>query len=350
MPLRRLLGRLAGKRPGEGALLPEASSKAGRAVELNAAISELWQAEATHDKAQFESDIVPIFTRLLVELKRTLPDQEAEDQVLALLHRTTAACHYRWSVRLPLKRPGSDYRKYEIIYTYALVSAMAVDSLKLNSNDQDPLDDFTRRVIPREGLSRLQADPTVWEDWQGYFEQAEIGGLYAVSIGDKQWTQMFSTEVAPSTETDFEEPVMARGDAAPDATGFRAEISAPPPGSGKAMLAAIKEGLKDGSLSFNQPHDVVQVDRDGRTFLEYPAALEWSMDRLALDVDLKRAKNRFDRLKFYKRNADGRQLFRGKLRQRDTRVRGYVFEDASVLWQAPPPTGRFVIENLTTLE
>ena len=113
------------------------------------------------------------------------------------------------------------------------------------------------------------------------------------------------------------------------------------------MLKAIREGLEEGSLSFNQPGDAVQVDREGRTFLEHPAIFEWCIERLALNVDVKRVKNRFDRLKVYTRSTEGNQLFRGRLRKRDQRSRGYVLEDYSLLWSEAPPRGRFVIENIT---
>lgn len=339
MPLRRVLGRLAGKGDRESS---RGRSKAGRADELNAAISELWQAEGTHDREAFEKAIVPIYTALLVEWQRSLPAQEGEARLLALLQATTAACHYRWSLRLPLKRPGSDYRKYEIVYTYALITAMAVDSLIDPSSEESPSPAaLARRILPGEGLARLREDPVVWQDWLGYFEQSDIGGLYAASICDKNWlkpkpvSSAHQVAVAPDQATAIQQAV---------------NTSEPPAGSGRAVLAALREGLSDGSLSFNQPSDVVQVDRDGRTFLEYPAVLEWCMERLALDEDIKRIKNRFDRLKVYKRTPEGRQLFRGKLRQRDPRVRGYVLEDHSVLWREPPPAGRFVIENLTSLD
>ena len=346
MPLRRVLGRLVGKggrEPGRG------RSKAGRAVELNAAISELWQAEGTHGRDAFEKAIVPIYTALLAEWQRSLPAQEGEARLLALLQATTAACHYRWSLRLPLKRPGSDYRKYEIVYTYALITAMAVDGLVDQSSEENPSPEaLASRILPGEGLARLREDPVVWQDWLGYFEQSDIGGLYAASICDKNWLKPKPASSAHhGAETPDQAPAIQQVEQYDART---VNSSEQPAGSGRAVLAALREGLSDGSLSFNQPSDAVQVDRDGRTFLEYPAVLEWCMERLALDEDLKRIKNRFDRLKVYKRTPAGRQLFRGNLRQRDPRVRGYVLEDHSVLWSEPPPAGRFVIENLTSLD
>jgi hypothetical protein len=348
VPLRRFLARLKG-RGGRGATsFPAGRSKASRALELNQAISGLWEAEATHDRRAFEENIVPVYVALLSALKKVQQDTEAEATVIALLNNTTAACHYRWSLRLPLKRPGSDYRKYEIVYTYALITAMAVDCLLAHDGDDQTLPaSAAARILTADGLARLQEDAMVWEDWLGFFEHSEIGGLYAAAIRDKQWAQQRPQAQAENVAS---EPGSEAAQPGPGTRMKQPAESKPAPGSGRAMLAALREGLQDGSLSFNQPRDAVQVDRDGRTFLEYPAAFEWCIERLALDADVKRVKNRFDRLKVYKRTSEGRQLFRGKLRQRDPRVRGYVLEDASVLWSDPPPVGRFVIENLTTLD
>lgn len=314
-----------------------ASPNAHRARELNAAISLLWRDMATHDKTDFGREIAPIYTALLEQLKRSLGSEAAEQQLLRLLAQTSNACRDRWSLRLPLKRPGSDYRKYEIVYTYALITAMAVDCLRnVEAVGASPLD-TALRLLPAEGLARLRGDAMLWEDWVGYFNRAETGGLYAVAMGEGHRGIARTGTVQKTKITPIRE------DAQP-AAGRAGE-----PGSGKAILAAIRAGLADGSLSFNQPDDVIQVDRQGRTFLQYPAVLQWCKERLGLQEDLKRIQNRFDRLKLCKRSADGKQLFRGRLRPRDARVRGYVFEDASVLWPQPPPPGRFVIERLTTL-
>lgn len=349
MPLRRFLARLKGSGGRAGRSLPANPSKASRAQELNKAISDLWEAEATHDRGAFEENIVPVYMALLSALKKALPADQAEATLIELMNNTAAACHYRWSLRLPLKRPGSDYRKYEIIYTYALITAMAVDCLMAHDGDDETSPaTAAARILSAEGLARLQEDAVVWEDWLGFFEQSETGGLYAASIRDKLWSP--PRPQAGDADNHYVQPASRAVNRDLDEAARQAPVSEPVPGSGRALLAAMREGLEDGSLSFNQPTDAVQVDRDGRTFLEYPAAFEWCIERLELDADVKRAKNRFDRLKVYKRTPEGRQLFRGKLRQRDPRVRGYVLEDSSVLWAKPPPPGRFVIENLTTLD
>lgn len=305
-------------------------NNAARAAELNTAISVLWQAEGTRSRADFQAHIVPLYVALLTELKRYTPAQTAEQCVIDLLNSTATACRHRWSVRLPLKRPGSDYRKYEMIYTYALVTAMAVDCLAHHAH-RASLEQLARILLPADGLGRLKADPMVWEDWLGYFHRAERGGLYAVSV--------CSPSVARTPAPVVRHPSPTPGPSQP--------APAPPPGSGRAMLAAIRQALADGSLSYNQPGDAVQVDSEGRTFLAHPAIFEWCIERLAMDADVKRAKNRFDRLTIYKRSADGHQLFRGRLRERDPKRRGYVVEDAAVLWSEAPPAGRFVIERVT---
>lgn len=351
MALRAFLGRLRGSQV--GASVGE-GGQAVRASELNEAISRLWQADGTHTKASFRVAIVPIYTALLEELQTTIPTDLAEARVIELLKETTAACTYRWSLRLPMKRPGSDYRKYEIIYTYALVTAMAVGSLQKCAGT-DSIEDLAARILMKEGMARLRADPIVWEDWLGYFAQSDVGGLYAVSVRGKIHQPMTGENPVEEGEGHTSAKDAAQCEQPPAARDSRTRAEpeqqhSPPAGSGRAMLAAIREAIADGSLSVNQPSDAIQVDREGRTFLEYPAILEWCIEHLALDDDLKRIKNRFNRLKVYKRTPEGKQLFRGKLRARDPRARGYVLEDASVLWSETPPAGRFVIENLTALE
>ncbi|MAT94152.1 MAG: hypothetical protein CME59_16345 [Halioglobus sp.] len=314
----------------------------------NAALTTLWRALATHDRHAFQQDIVPIYTALLAQLQTALSPADAEQQLLALLARSARACDYRWTLRLPLLRPGTDYRRYEGIYTYALVTAMAVDCLQRVAHPHAAPDALAAQLLPPAGLAALRGDPLVWTDWLGYFEQAAIGGLYAVSIGERPDTRArglsltgdnTSTRSQTHTQTHTQTPGKTPG--APKAT--------PAPDSGRSILAAIREGLAAGALSFNQPGDPVQVDREGRTFLEYPAILHWSIARLDLDADFRTVKNRFERVRLYRRDKRGRQLFRGRLRARDPRVRGYVFEDAAVLWHTPPAPGRFVIEHLTAL-
>ena len=307
------------------------ASKAERALELNAAISRLWQAEGTHSKEAFQQQIVPIYTALLDALKTHQPAEEAEASILGLLEETAAACDYRWSVRLPMKRPGSDYRKYEIIYTYALLTAMAIGRLRdVAGSACAPIEDLATRVLPEEGRAKLHADAIVWEDWVGYFEKAELGGLYVVS-------RCGAADRSQQPEEGASTPI------APEVT----QPSLPPAGSGKAMLTAIQSALETGALSYNKPGDLVQVDREGRTYLVHPAILQWCKEQLELEDDTKRLENRFTRLKVFKRSPGGNVLYRGRLRDRDAYSQGYLVENAAVLWRGEAPQGRFVIENIT---
>lgn len=302
---------------------PKQRPKATQSAELNAAISQLWQDQATHDKDSFNQQIVPIYTTLLEQLKQHQTTEAAEQQLIELLNNTAKACRYRWTLRLPLKRPGSDYRKYEIIYTDALITAMAIGCLKQQHNK--PPEQLADKLIPQNLLNTLKADPIVWEDWLGYFQQAEQGGLHAVSIQKRPEQQ---TKPRPTKRTKIT-------DTPP---------KPPPPGSGRAMLAAIKEALNNGTLSYNQPGDAVQVDGAGRTFLEHPKILKWCNDQLALDEDLKKLKSRFSRLRVLSRSSEGKQLFYGRRDQQGRRRVGYVLENTSTLWMQTPQSVRFQIE------
>jgi hypothetical protein len=301
------------------------SPKATRATELNAAISQLWQDQATHSKADFNQQIVPIYTQLLDTLKNYQSQQHAEQQLLDLLKNTAKACRTRWTTRLPMKRPGSDYRKYELIYTDALITAMAIEQVQKHNADTPP-EQLAAKHLPATTLTKLRTDPIVWEDWLGYFQQKEQGGLYAVANG-KIPTQIIKR---PKNKTPRPTP----------------QNKPPPPGSGRAMLEAIKSALKDGTLSYNQPQDFIQVDRAGRTFLEHPKVLRWCGERLGLDEDLKKLKSRFSRLKVIHRSQQGRQLFQGRRGKQDHRRVGYLLDNPSVLWQGEPPAGQFIIEGI----
>ncbi len=301
-------------------------SKADRAAELNAAISRLWLDQGTHSKEHFNTHIVPMYTALLDELKHHQAGDDAEQCLIDLLSQTATACRHRWTLRLPMKRPGSDYRKYEIIYTDALVSAMAVGCLQSQTHTQSP-EQVASKILPEQGVARLKADPIVWEDWLGYFQQAERGGLYAVSIGARP--------AKPPRKAPVRKPP------------GRTKPQAPPVGSGRAMLEAIRDALAQGSLSFNQPGDAVQVDRQGRTFLEHPQILKWCAQKLELQDDEKKLKSRFSRLKVHKRSEQGNQLYYGKRDKHDRRRIGYVLENSSVLWRGEVPTGPFRIEKIT---
>ncbi|MFK8050315.1 MAG: hypothetical protein AB8B81_17960 [Halioglobus sp.] len=323
------------------------SNKAIRATELNAAISALWAAQATHTKEAFENEIVPIYENVYTQLIKHLPQDEAEDTLLNLINNTMKACHYRWTVRLPMKRPGTDYRRYEILYTYALVTAMAVESvIHLDPNNTDSPEKTAIHLLPTRGLDNLRAEALVLEDWLGFFENAEVGGLYAVSRGR-------SLQVENASAVKKLQSIVSHTGEKPAGKECRVEGQHHSQTSrqvGLVMLNTMKQQLADGLLTYNNPGDLVQVDRGGRTFLEYPGILEWYTEQAPPNLDLTKAKKSLESTGVCKRSNKGHNLYRGRLRARDARLRGYVVEDTSSLWQNDAPIGRFVIENLTALK
>tara|TARA_E500000305_G_scaffold108525_1_gene111115 strand:+ start:8239 stop:9225 length:987 start_codon:yes stop_codon:yes gene_type:complete len=302
---------------------------AERAGELNAALSHLWVAQGTYTRADFLAVIAPLYIRLLDALNDQASEWPVEAVVLELLGATARACIRRWQVRLPLQRPGSDYRKCELIYTDALVTAMAVDCL-LAQSDIDPREAAAQapRIVSEHLLTSLQADPMVWQDWLGYFHQAQCGGLYALA-SDRLRPHPPATAMLPKTRA------LPR-ERSPD----------PPPGSGWAMLDAIRTGLKTGAIPCNQRGDPVQVDGAGRTFLEHPQVLTWCANQQQLTEDRERLKRRFSRLKVLKRTTAGRQIFYGRYGKTDRRRVGYIIDSPGILWDGEVPCGSFVIEQL----
>ena len=314
---------------------------------MNAAISQLWQAQGTHSKADFHARRAP-YTALLGELKRHTTPEAAEQRLLDLLVATAAACRYRWTLRLPMKRPGSDYRKYEIIYTEALVTAMAVGCLRSYASTQFPEQLATHSAAG--SYRQTEGRPHRVGRLAGVFNKAERGGLYwCPSAPNRPSTRTINRDLsqAPGRQTSVKQPRVI------------VKPQEPPAGSGRAMLDAVRDALATGALSFNQPGDAVQVDREGRTFLEHPAILKWCSEQLALDDDVKKLKGRFSRLKVHKAISSRQSTVLRQTKQTrpaTNRLRGgkptilcsfgrFVIEH---LW--PAPVGRFVIDRQTPTE
>ena len=102
----------------------------------------------------------------------------AELSVIEVMAKTARACHRAARTLLPAGRPGTDYRSVEIEYTDALVAAMAVGCvLKIKPGVDESPEAIAARLIPLLVLTRLQSNPMVWEDWQGFFVQSPTGVL-----------------------------------------------------------------------------------------------------------------------------------------------------------------------------
>jgi hypothetical protein len=119
--------------------------------------------------------------------------------------------------------------------------------------------------------------------------------------------------------------------------------------AGWSVVDAIKVCIADGTLSVNQPGDLVQVDRDGRTFLQSPAVFEEVKTLQGLEEGARNLENRFARLKINKETSEGWRLFNGKSLKSEPMVKGYVVEDDNIFWDDEVPQGRFVVQGLTTL-
>jgi hypothetical protein len=178
----------------------------------------------------------------------------------------------------------------------------------------------------------------VWEDWLGYFGRSSLGGLYSVSC-----------EVVCATEAlmaggDKKEP-SERSEKPQGARGGKARSKA----AGWSVVDSIKACIADGTLSVNQPGDLVQVDREGRTFLQSPAVFEEVKTLQGLEEGARNLENRFARLKINKETSEGWKLFNGKSLRSEPMVKGYVVEDDNIFWDDEVPQGRFVVQGLTTL-
>ena len=122
---------------------------------------------------------------------------------------------------------------------------------------------------------------------------------------------------------------------------------AQPLARGWVLVEAIREGLQDGSLPYNRKKAWVQVDREGRTFLQVPEVFEWCCERLDMDVPPKTLVNQFGRLNICTRTRKGQNLLRGGRRNQKHYQQGFVVEDPALFWDGDPPADEFYIRHLT---
>ena len=91
----------------------------------------------------------------------------------------------------------------------------------------------------------------------------------------------------------------------------------------------------------------MQVDREGRTFLQVPEVFEWCYERLDAEVPPKTLVNQFGRLNICTRTRKGQNLLRGGRRNQKAYQQGFVVEDPSLFWDGEPPADQFYIRHLT---
>lgn len=317
--------------------------RAQRAQELNTGLYALWRASAGFSQQDFQETLTPAYFTLLSVLTAQTNRADAETTVLELLERTTNACHRRAHKRLPMRRPGADYRKYQTPYTYALITAMAAESLL--RHPQTPIDTPEAAIdtlLSGAALARLKKDPMVWEDWLGYFSQSPIGGLYEIATEDRGGGRPSASNNLPGHKRPITSPATPYN---PRVATFDTPQARP---QGWLVVEAIKQALTNGELQCNSAGDLIHVDHQGRTFLTAPAVFEWVSRQPGCNDETTTLRNRFKRLKLHKQLTTGQSLFEGRRAPSEPKVRGFVLENKDHLWDANPPRSEFVIHTLTT--
>ncbi|MAT94429.1 MAG: hypothetical protein CME59_17755 [Halioglobus sp.] len=320
---------------------------------LDEPLRALYRADGTQSNHQFQQQTLPLLHALHRAARRRDP-ATADQSLIRLMTSIVDACRRAANVRLPLGVPVSDYRRYETRYNYALISAMAITWYR-EAEGLEPGEErvLAETLLPSMGLERLREEPLVWEHWQAFFSGNADGGLREIA-GQSLPTdsEAESTAVLPRSCGDRQEASKTPAGQHRDGTG-NAFLSPPshrranPQAKGWVLVDTIREGLRDGSLSYNDKASWVQVDKEGRTFLQVPEVFEWCHARLNPDVPPKTLINQFGRLHVCIRSRNGQNLLRGGRRHQNGEQQGFVIEDPALFWDGKPPTGQFFIRHLT---
>lgn len=304
----------------------------------------LWQITNT-SKEDFGELYVPLFHRISEVLLTTTLDAHAE--VLEILEDVETGAAIRRNWLLPGGRPGTNYRRYTEIYTYALVSAMAVEALRSrlsvlcdprvaeyqniesapcsaeNPAFNAPPDIWLASLAPAKGVEWLQDDPIVWRDWLAYFSDPEQSVMAQIA---GRVAPPPSVQEVPREEIPAAQPVQKQAST-----------------SAQALVATIKAALEDRELPYNQDGAMVHVDREGRTFLEAPRIFEWYLDFIGdTQTDIKTLENQFKRLESIVAKEEGKRIWWGSYLRTDEKKPGYLIGDASVLWTGEAPENNFL--------
>ena len=314
---------------------------------LDGALRGLYRADGSQSKAQFARETLPLFQALHREALRR-DAATAEPAMQALLRTITGACQRAANERLPKGGQATDYRRYETLYNYALISAMAI-AWHLDETDVDRgrAAVLAETFLPADGMARLQREALVWAHWQAFFEGGEDGGLRDIAGRSVGLGPCTADPGSPASRSNARVPVPDAN--APDRAFSRPDRSqwAQPLARGWALVATIREGLQDGSLPYNCKRAWVHVDWEGRTFLQVPEVFEWCGERLDGHAHPKTLINQFARLNICTRTRKGHNLLRGGRRKQKHYQQGFVVEDPTLLWDGEPPHDEFVIRHLT---
>ncbi len=123
------------KMPDKPPLAPDSHYWSGLAVPSK--LLELRSVCGGHTQKSFAELYATCFenahSELLAIMQMTAP--AAEDKLPAVLEEVIRAVKARQGYLLPAERPGSNYRAFEQVYTYALVTAILTEALLAGSDD-----------------------------------------------------------------------------------------------------------------------------------------------------------------------------------------------------------------------
>ena len=311
------------------------------------AVHRFYIEESRHSKTEFEELFLPLIKWYRRQLCTRMELEAEVDHTAVLIQELTGAVKRRRSLRLPRGRRDVDYRLVYSPYTYALVTAMIVDAYSaLTQSDERP-EDVLIDMLPPAGLERLRKQAIVWEDWLGYFQRSERGGLYAVAkdrwntCGDQgegnRIPQKPSSKAKPSM-LDRAKAAVAESDT--ENGGATSNSFA-----GDRVLIALKACLEDGSLAYNNPGAFVNADRHGRVHLRSPEVFAELAKLYGWNETPQQLKNRFLRLKIHQVSPAGNSLFYGRSKRGKTKWRaGHVLKDGTLIWPEKTIKGSFRVD------
>ncbi len=315
---------------------------------LDTAVTALIEADGTQSRQMFDNLTLPLIRALGAEARRR-GDVNAEQAVLSLIDDMTAACKKARDTRMPRGRPGTDYRRYETHYNYALITAMAV-AWHMDQSDEDGGHlYFAEKLIPFDGLRRMKEQVMVWSDWQAFFTGEDDGGLrWLAGREHKSEATGKCAEISDPARKDCAN-YLTREQIERDSKFVtpNPQVYAGEDALGWEIVHFIRDSLRNGTLTRNRRNSWVQVDREGRTFLQAPELFDWCRRNMPSPETTKCLQNRFGRLNICVRYRNKGNLMRGA-RPSDKRFRtGLVVADPAIFWDGYPPDERFAIQGLT---